>query len=361
VHEVAEALGLPHSSSGEGAERHVALQYVPLKLRKERKAAQLAEASGKGEEGEGEEEEGQALTSIMEKLALLDEGEDSGGEEKAPAPQAPESLQPLPPQPQPQQQQQQQQKEHLQPKAKEATVPPAAAPLASPAAPEAPFPASSEASKPVSLAAQLHAERQARLKATREKEEEAALKVTVAEFGDIVAGKAPKGESRGNRLGGGSGSGGGSGGKDFGVPVAPLQPLHKELSKGGSGRKQAGKKKTLEKEEEEEEEDAFLDAFVASVGKCPVSGCKASTKATGTTCMFCKLRFCLAHGQAEIHGCGDACRAHARGEWLGGKGLATLGAGPVPLTQAKRELLQRELQKKLESGEKERKGGGGKK
>jgi ATP-dependent RNA/DNA helicase IGHMBP2 len=107
---------------------------------------------------------------------------------------------------------------------------------------------------------------------------------------------------------------------------------------------------------------ALLDAVCASMGTCPIAGCKTSTRSTGTTCPFCHLRFCLAHGQAEVHGCGDGARAHARGEWLGGSGKKALGVGTSAMSKEKREALTRELRKKLESGEKERarKGAGGK-
>ena len=105
---------------------------------------------------------------------------------------------------------------------------------------------------------------------------------------------------------------------------------------------------------------ALLDAVCAAVGSCPVSGCKASTRSTGTTCPFCHLRFCLAHGQAEVHGCGEGARAAARGAWLGGGGSKVLGVGQPTVSKEKREVLARELRKKLEAGEKERARKGGK-
>jgi hypothetical protein len=143
------------------------------------------------------------------------------------------------------------------------------------------------------------------------------------------------------------------------MPVARLQPLQAELSKGG---KKASKAAAAAAGLDEEDEMALLDAVCASMNSCPVAKCKASTHATGSTCPFCHLRFCLAHGQAEVHGCGEAVRAHARGEWLGGGGSRQLGVGQPVLTAAKRELLARQLHKKIEAGEKERarKGGGGK-
>ena len=128
----------------------------------------------------------------------------------------------------------------------------------------------------------------------------------------------------------------------MGAPVAQLKPLQSALSRGGGG---GGAP---------DDDMALLDALIAESKSCPVKGCAKSTTATGATCPFCHLRFCYAHGQAEVHGCGDAARAAARREWDSGAGRAAVGAGAPQMTQAKRDALAKQLQKKVESAGAER-------
>jgi hypothetical protein len=45
-------------------------------------------------------------------------------------------------------------------------------------------------------------------------------------------------------------------------------------------------------------------------GRCRT--CGAPTSLVGATCAHCRERFCLAHAQAEVHGCGAAAAAAAR-------------------------------------------------
>lgn len=60
----------------------------------------------------------------------------------------------------------------------------------------------------------------------------------------------------------------------------------------------------------------------------------------------------MSHSMAEIHGCGDAAKSHARAEWL-------QHSGPKPGVKTnadvKRKLLENKLKKKLDNVTKDRK------
>lgn len=45
---------------------------------------------------------------------------------------------------------------------------------------------------------------------------------------------------------------------------------------------------------------------------CSQPRCKARTTVIFQLCPFCRNTFCLAHHMAEVHGCGDLARQHAR-------------------------------------------------
>ena len=142
--------------------------------------------------------------------------------------------------------------------------------------------------------------------------------------------------------------------REFGVRVEPLKALDKSLAKGG-GKK--GNGKTVAAAADDDDDDmALLDAIVAAAGSCPVIHCSKSTKTTGATCAHCRLRFCYDHGMPEVHGCGNDARSGARKAWLEGGGAAAHSGG-----QAKpknRDVLKRELDKKIDSTAAEAKGSG---
>ena len=50
-------------------------------------------------------------------------------------------------------------------------------------------------------------------------------------------------------------------------------------------------------------------------GRCAHSVCKTSTVLLGQTCSYCKERFCLAHGQPEVHGCAADASKSAKAAW----------------------------------------------
>jgi len=170
--------------------------------------------------------------------------------------------------------------------------------------------------------AQLHAERMARSSGKKKSVE--ALDTRLKEWGEGVPPVPPlkkdssksDGKNRPAKSTIASTTAGGAKGKkqqqkttkggiklEFGVPIVPVKQV------GG----------------DDLDDDAFLDALVASQGICAADKCGVGTKTTGTTCRFCHLRFCIAHGHAEVHGCGDAVRSAAKLHWAKEGGKLALG------------------------------------
>jgi ATP-dependent RNA/DNA helicase IGHMBP2 len=170
--------------------------------------------------------------------------------------------------------------------------------------------------------------------------------------------------------------------REFGVPVTALKPIPAALagvvagagnSSAAAGAASAAPAKgkaakgaavaAAAKDVDDDDDMALLDALVVQSKSCGAAGCGKSTQTTGTTCPHCHLRFCYAHGQPEVHGCGDAARAKARGDW---HGTAGAGAGKA-LPEWKRDNLARQLHKKIDSAASDRtpkgkdEGGGSKK
>ncbi len=223
-------------------------------------------------------------------------------------------------------------------------APAAAAPPSAPPPSPAPAPA-----PPLSLNAKLNAERRAREAAAAEARLAAQRAADAEEFGSLFGCGGGGGGGGMKKKGGGAAptaGGGGSGEPKRKPGVVPLKPLQSTLTLGGGG---GG-----------DDDMALLDALIAESKSCPAKGCSKSTASTGATCGFCHLRFCYAHAQGEVHGCGDAARAAARREWEAGAGRAALGAG-APLSQAKRDALAKQLQKKVDTASAERKAVGKKK
>lgn len=95
-----------------------------------------------------------------------------------------------------------------------------------------------------------------------------------------------------------------------------------------------------------------LDRMIAAVQsvdrECSFKKCKTSTRTLGHNCEFCRRRFCLNHHIPEVHGCGDAAKAHARATIIR-EGVLYRGSGvpdkrPDPTRKAQ---LQKKLDKKL--------------
>ncbi|CAL4091423.1 unnamed protein product, partial [Meganyctiphanes norvegica] len=94
--------------------------------------------------------------------------------------------------------------------------------------------------------------------------------------------------------------------------------------------------------------DALLTEFSKEDNTCSFTRCKIPTSVIFQQCAFCRKTFCLQHHMAEVHGCGDAVRAHAR-KMVVREGKIYPGSG-IPSKKpdhAKRKQLERKLNKKM--------------
>ena len=132
-------------------------------------------------------------------------------------------------------------------------------------------------------------------------------------------------------------------------------PINKSIGKVADARSVAVKSIPVV-----DDDMALLDSLLEQSKVCSAQRCSLSTQTTGTTCKYCNLRFCYAHGQAEAHGCGDSASADAKGLWIK-KAAAMSGSGLAgSLKGAKREGVARELEKKIAKLEETRTGTGDK-
>lgn len=97
---------------------------------------------------------------------------------------------------------------------------------------------------------------------------------------------------------------------------------------------------------EVDSDEALLDAVIAQQGQhiCAAADCSKPTRATGSTCPHCKMRYCIEHGLPEAHGCGHAARAAARTAWLSNAG----GTARAGLRGQARAAAQRQLHDRLD-------------
>ena len=93
-------------------------------------------------------------------------------------------------------------------------------------------------------------------------------------------------------------------------------------------------------------DEALLDAVIAEQGQhiCAAADCSKPTRATGSTCPHCKMRYCMGHALPEAHGCGHAARTAARTAWLSNAG----GTARAGLRGQARAAAQHQLQAKLD-------------
>ena len=129
-------------------------------------------------------------------------------------------------------------------------------------------------------------------------------------------------------------------------PKVALPPPVKNNEKSKKSKKSKAKETT-----EEDDFDAICEQFEKLNKICNYDGCKTKITIIGANCQFCRVRFCLSHSMAEIHGCGDAARTAARAQ-LVRDGKIYPGSG-TPSTKTldpvKRVHVQRKLDKKLAS------------
>lgn len=88
-----------------------------------------------------------------------------------------------------------------------------------------------------------------------------------------------------------------------------LPPASKSV--GAKPKKKAPKAKPSKAEEDF---DTVVETFRKEATHCAFGRCERPIALMGQRCQFCAKVFCLNHAMAEVHGCGDAVRAHARAQ-----------------------------------------------
>ena len=92
------------------------------------------------------------------------------------------------------------------------------------------------------------------------------------------------------------------------------------------------------------EDDDLINQFQTMDSVCHLKSCKKSTNLMGQICNFCKRIFCLSHHLAEVHGCTDAARQHARSQMKQPTSVASTSQKDA----IKRAQLQQKLDKKIQ-------------
>jgi len=96
-------------------------------------------------------------------------------------------------------------------------------------------------------------------------------------------------------------------------------------------KKNKKKKKPQQKENtggSEEDFDNLCEQFQSLDKVCNFTRCKTLVSTLGVTCTFCRIRFCLTHSMAEVHGCGEDARSSARRQ-VAREGTVNPGSGGV--------------------------------
>jgi len=108
------------------------------------------------------------------------------------------------------------------------------------------------------------------------------------------------------------------------------------------------KKKSKAKTVEEEDFDQLCESFKKLDTVCNFPKCKTLVATLGVNCAFCRIRFCLTHSMAEVHGCGEEARKVAR-QQITREGKLVPGSGLVnhKPDKSKRDQLARKLDKKV--------------
>ncbi|XP_064096292.1 DNA-binding protein SMUBP-2-like [Macrobrachium nipponense] len=120
--------------------------------------------------------------------------------------------------------------------------------------------------------------------------------------------------------------------------------------------KKTKKKNKTTQSAEKEDFDTILENFTKENNTCSQPKCKTPTTVIFQLCPFCRKTFCLSHHMAEIHGCGEQARKHAR-MMVSQEGVLYPGSG-VPSKKPsgeRRKQMQKKLEKKMDELESQRK------
>ncbi|CAB4058726.1 IGHMBP2 [Lepeophtheirus salmonis] len=102
--------------------------------------------------------------------------------------------------------------------------------------------------------------------------------------------------------------------------------------------------------------DELCNAFAKMDAICNALNCKTKVATLGMNCPFCRKRFCLSHGMAEIHGCGDEARKSARKQIVReGKIYPGSGKPDRSMDKVKRSQLSKKLNKTINEKSEDRK------
>ena len=109
-------------------------------------------------------------------------------------------------------------------------------------------------------------------------------------------------------------------------------------------RKNKAKNKGKTKIDKENEDiDELIAEFTNQDAKCRHDKCKASVLTLGQRCKFCGKTYCLKHGLAEVHGCGEAAKIDARSKARQQYETRI----NKPLNEVKKNQVKRKLNKKI--------------
>eukprot|EP00397_Hematodinium_sp_SG-2012_P011856 GEMP01012005.1.p1 GENE.GEMP01012005.1~~GEMP01012005.1.p1 ORF type:complete len:979 (+),score=267.33 GEMP01012005.1:188-3124(+) len=132
----------------------------------------------------------------------------------------------------------------------------------------------------------------------------------------------------------------------------------KAMKSKSKKKKKGGAKEPAEGDESEEDLDALLHEFTRDDKKCYFLKCKQSVALIADCmrrCRFCSKQYCQEHIMAELHGCGDAVRAHERSKFKEmmtkderGHGLVNPSCKDI---EWKRKLIQDKLHGKIKDKE----------
>ncbi len=160
-----------------------------------------------------------------------------------------------------------------------------------------------------------------------------------------------------------------AGDKALKVEEASSRPKSKK-EKGASSSNQGGGQRlgggaAGGRKETEEEVDKILAQLEKTSKQCDFGPCKQSITLMGQKCDFCKRVYCMQHAMAEVHGCDQDMKRHARTDARNAAARIQNGilhAPPKPagstLTaseEVKRKQLQNKLKKSLDEKQTERK------
>jgi len=81
---------------------------------------------------------------------------------------------------------------------------------------------------------------------------------------------------------------------------------------------------------------------------CHYQNCQQSVTVLCHLCTFCGWKYCLSHGLAEAHGCGEEAKKHARAEWMK-TGMKQVTGQPKDKTlkESDKKYLHNKLKKQI--------------